>query len=107
MSNYSWISEKIKKKSIYFSQYELAWKISDANEFIEDALKNEVIVLGGDILDSNMNYTCDNWYYEPDKSIERKVNSIQSCSCMKEYIDNYVKLNGTDYYIVIVCVTIF
>lgn len=54
MSNYSWMSERLKRISLFISQYELAWKITDAEDFIEDAILNQVIVLGGDILDANL-----------------------------------------------------
>ena len=103
MSNYSWMSERLKRKSLFISQYELAWKITDADDFIEDAILNQVIVLGGDILDANLQYTLDNWYYEPDKSISRKVNSLQSCNCMKKYIERYIERNGSDFYAIIIC----
>ena len=105
MSNYSWMSERLKRRSLFISQYELAWKITDADDFIEDAILNQVIVLGGDILDANLQYTLDNWYYEPDKSISRKVNSLQSCNYMKQYIERDIERNGSDFYAIIICVT--
>ena len=42
MSNYSWMSERLKRKSLFISQYELAWKITDADDFIEDAILESV-----------------------------------------------------------------
>lgn len=105
MSNYSWMSDKLKRKSVFVSQYELAWKITDAEEFIEEALSNQVIVLGGDILDANMQYNYDNWYYEPEKLINKKANSLHSCDRMKNYIEKYRNNNGSEFFMIIICVT--
>lgn len=106
MSNYSWISKKLRAKSIYYSQYELAWKITHADDFIDEALLNQVIVLGGDVLDSNLKYTRDNWYYEPNKQLTVKDNSVQSCNHMKDYINKYTANNGNDFYVIVICVTV-
>lgn len=84
------------------SQYELAWKIDDAKVVLQWFAANNNIVLGGDILDINKKYTYDNWYYNYDdlcSSLENAKNSIKKAN---EYISNYVAINGSDYYVVLV-----
>ena len=105
MSNYIWMSKDLYSKSIYISEYESAWKISCAKSLISEALQNQVIILGGDILNLNLEYTDDNWYYEPNKAKDINYNSIKSCNCMENYLKKYIDLHGVDYYIIIVCVT--
>ena len=70
MSKYSCISDKLKKSSVYISQYELVWKINDIDILINETLENQVIVLGGDILNASMQYTCDNWYYNQNNIVK-------------------------------------
>lgn len=105
MSNYSWMSQKLHSESKYISEYELAWKITCVEDIAGEALQNQVIILGGDILDSNLEYTGDNWYYETNKTEDIRCNSIRSCDCMEKYIKKYADLNGVDFYMIVVCIT--
>ena len=40
--------------------------------------------------------------YEPQDTLNRTENVLQSCLKGKEYLQNYINRNGTNYYIVIV-----
>ena len=88
--------------SIEFTGAENAWKIKDALEVIEHFDKNGIVVLGGDILTENFEYTYDNWYYDPDDTCSSLINAKNSIEKASEYISNYIAMNGSDYYIVLV-----
>lgn len=81
---------------------EFAWKITDALYILDAYKKENRIVLGGDVLDSNLDYTCDNWYYEPDPDKSREENVIASYTSGYNYLSDYMRLNGEDYWIVLV-----
>ena len=60
------------------------------------------IILGGDILKSDLTYCYDNWYYNIDNYKGRDENSEASTAIAQEYILNYISKNSTDHYVVIV-----
>ncbi len=81
---------------------ETAWAISDIFKILDYCKENTYIVLGGDILNENLDYTYDNWYYDTNANIDLKDNSNKSILKANEYISNYIKKNGVNYYVVIV-----
>ncbi len=71
-------------------------------QVLDIALQNQWIVLGGDVLNKDLQYTYDNWYYDPDMhlSLSNNVaNSIQKCN---QYISKYIERNGNDFLYVLV-----
>lgn len=97
--------EFINKKGIVpqkISPYELAWKIDDINQILQWLSANNKVVLGGDVLDVNKEYTYDNWYYNLDDTCSLLINAKNSIKKASEYISNYIASNGSDYYIVLV-----
>ena len=82
--------------SIATSWGEMAWKIEDALDVLEYFSSQNHLVLGGDILDLNFEYTYDNWYYNGSSS-------KGSISVSEEYLFNFIKNNGKNYYVVFVC----
>ena len=84
------------------SQYELAWKIDDIKSILQRFSANHKVVLGGDVLDVNNEYTSDNWSYTPDDKCSLLINVKNSIEKASEYISNYINVNGSDYYIVLV-----
>lgn len=84
------------------SSSETAWKIKDAFAVIDYYYSLGQIILGGDILSSNLQYTYDNWYYDIDSAAEKITNLKNSIYIAKEYILNYTKRNGLKYYVVFV-----
>lgn len=84
------------------SPYELAWKIDDIKPILQWLSANNKVVLGGDVLDVNKEYTYDNWYYNPDDTCSSFINAKNSIEKASEYISNYIAINGADYYIVLV-----
>lgn len=81
---------------------ELAWNIDDIKPILQWLSENNKVVLGGDVLDTNKEYTYDNWYYNPDDTCSSLINSKRSIEKASEYISNYIALNGSDCYIVLV-----
>ena len=84
------------------SSYELAWKIDDIKPILQWLSANNKVVLGGDVLDINKEYTYDNWYYNRDDTYSLPENVKNSIEKANEYISNYIAINGCDYYIVLV-----
>lgn len=87
---------------INISEYEDAWKLEDALCIIEKIYEQKKIILGGDILDNNLQYNYDNWYYEPVDGDNREENIKNSYVEACQYIQDYIKKNGKDFYVIIV-----
>lgn len=81
---------------------ENAWHLKDALFLLEYLHIKGYIVLGGDILDTNLNHTYDSWYYNVDLLRTLEKNAEESYNLAKEYLTRYMKMNGKDYYAVIV-----
>lgn len=88
--------------SIEFTSVENAWRIKDAFYVLEYFNKNGTIVLGGDILTENFEYTYDNWYYNIQSSISAEENGKRSVRTAVEYIRKYIGINGEAFYVVFV-----
>lgn len=76
--------------------------ISTIAEQLEVLLDAGIILLGGDILDSEGHYTYDNWYYEYNPRVDDMQNSRDSINKAKEYLEAYIDRNGTEYTVAIV-----
>ncbi|MBR2861595.1 MAG: hypothetical protein IKB86_07135 [Clostridia bacterium] len=85
-----------------FSDFETAWKIDDSLLVLEYLKSKNKIVLGGDILTEKLEHNYDNWYYDTDSNQNHKTNVEQGFKTAYEYISNYIKLNGTTFFVVIV-----
>lgn len=81
---------------------EVAWRIQDVIEVLNYTKKNNIVILGGDILSHDMAYTLDNWYYIPQHDMTKRENSLSSYELALEYINSYVLRNGDNFYVVIV-----
>ena len=88
--------------SIAISDAETAWRIQDANLVLEYLQDQRKIVLGGDILDKQGKYTYDSWYYNVDSNKNLQFNVEYSYRTSTEYISNYMKANGSAFYVVFV-----
>ena len=87
---------------IYISNHEIAWHLKDANAVLNWLNNNNKILLGGDIIDLNKNYTYDNWYYNYDNSLSFVDNVNNSIDKARSYISDYINKNGDCYYVVLV-----
>ena len=85
-----------------FSDTETAWMIEDA-VFVLNYLKmkNEVI-LGGDILTKNLEHNYDSWHYNVNYGKGHRFNVDCSIKLAFEYISNYIKKNGSSFYVIFV-----
>lgn len=81
---------------------EMAWPIKSIPCILDMVLRNNWIILGGDVLTLECKYTYDNWYYNPDpqKSLEQNVkHSIAVCS---HYTSQYISTNGDSFLFTVV-----
>lgn len=74
-----------------------AWTINELSDVMQLATTHQWIVLGGDVLFSNGDYTYDNWYYEPCPNEPLKINVYRSIEKCKNYIEAYVTKNGGEF----------
>ena len=88
--------------SIDLSNTETAWKIEDAFLVLEHYKNAKKIVLGGDILTENFEHSYDNWYYNTKTDQSMQINIYCSIKHANDYLSNYIKSNGTSFYIVFV-----
>ncbi len=88
--------------SVYFSVAETAWSMEDALLVLEYLQGLQKVVLGGDILTKTLEYTYDNWYYEPKPQKDVLFNSKHSIRWAQKYLTRYIKRNGSGYYVVFV-----
>ena len=99
------IYEKINRQGICprrTESGEFAWQIKDHLLLLELFYDRKCVVLGGDVLDSDRNYTYDSWYYNDNTKISHGDNVKDSISIAKDYLSNYIKSNGENYYVVFV-----
>ena len=80
---------------------ELAWSYPFIISLLNDLSQDRIKVLGGDVLTKTKKetfiHTGDNWNYEENNSIDNKG----SIDYAINYIKNYVKKNGEDYFFVV------
>lgn len=99
------LDPKVGSKTILaadFSATEKAWKIEDATLVLQ-ALKSEhKIVLGGDVLNENLEHSYDNWYYQADACKTPQQNIADSIDLASVYISDYIKANGTAFYVILI-----
>ena len=88
--------------SIQFTDAEIAWKIEDALLVLQHLKTVDKIVLGGDILTKELDYTYDNWYYNVESRQELQFNSSLSITLATKYITDYIEKNGTHFFVVFV-----
>lgn len=84
------------------SSYEFAWAMLDAFDVLDYYYSKKWIVLGGDILTSDLRHNYDSWYYNINANKDESFNLNSSVYKAKEYIAKYIENNGVNYYIVFV-----
>ena len=80
----------------------IVWKIDDAIETLGHLANNDLVIVGGDILTNCMEYTNDNWYYNPNPIFERSQNVKYGLKRSCEYITWYRQKFGDDFFVLIV-----
>lgn len=89
-------------KSVKISDYEEAWEIGVIPQVLDILMKKNCVILGGDILFSNLEYSYDNWYFEPFDDKDYISNVKMSYNKANDYIKKYIEMNGYNYYVVLV-----
>lgn len=94
-----YLSQSLFEKSIGVETglgiFEVAWTYDDVMEVLTQLEKEKIIILGGDVLNKNLEYTYDNWYYQ-------EKDYIGSIEYTRNYINSYYQKNGNDFYYVLV-----
>ena len=76
---------KIGYRSTWTREFILTYKeLLVLIEYIQE--HRNAIILGGDVLHENDQYTGMNWYYDPMDTLSQIQNSINSCDNTKHYI---------------------
>ena len=88
--------------SVDFSNTEVAWAIEDAMLVLDYLNGRNEIVLGGDILTKDLEYSYDNWYYDVNPGMDSQSNADCSIKRATEYLSSYIKANGNTFYVVFV-----
>ena len=99
------ISEELKNKAVKHFTEEYEWKYKDVLEVIEVLKQNSYCILGGDILNSKLEYTYDNWYFKEYDNMSYAQSVLESANQTIDYIDRYYKRNGNSYYYILVAAT--
>ena len=81
---------------------EYAWKYEDFPEILRYFQNRGWIVLGGDILTTELDYTYSSWYYNPDPTRSMEENVRQSAVVTADYLTHFRDRNGSNYLIVFV-----
>lgn len=89
-------------RPITVNNCEEVWNIKDVLLSLEHYRQNRIIVLGGDILDTQFKHTYDSWYYNPDNTKDTMSNVNNSIQKATKYITEYINRNGNNYYVTIV-----
>ena len=76
--------------------------IDTAYKVMDSLLHANTVLLGGDILDSNGNYTYGNWYYEYNPVVSEQENCKCSIEKARKYLLSYIEKNGVQYTVVLV-----
>ena len=69
MSSYKDLTD-ININPVKISDFEEAWKINETLILSNALMKKQYIILGGDILYSNLEYSYDNWYFESADNVD-------------------------------------
>ena len=98
---YHFMTNELKNKGFVTVTNEYAWKYKDATEVINTLRENEYVILGGDVLSKNFEYTYDNWFFE-NNNLSRDKTIIESAKKALQYIEWYNSRFGDGFYYIIV-----
>ena len=96
---WKFIREDLLAKSISFHKTQTIWPIKFSELIIEEILSNNLVILGGDVIDAHLKYTYDSWYWNYDEDKSYQENCEVSATIAQEYINKYVERNGNQFYI--------
>ena len=60
------------------------------------------VIWGGDILDSDFEYTYDSWHYDGGMGKSAVQLNQESIICARDYLQNYLRRNGTHFHVILV-----
>lgn len=83
-------------------QGEEIWKACQLNEVIRFVRQNKLIILGGDVLLPDYEYSYSNWFYAPNIKKGWENNVELSIAKTRNFIAAYEKENGDSHFFTIV-----
>ncbi len=90
------------QKSYQTVSGELAWRVSDVPCLLEHAARENLVILGGDVVTLQGVYAYDNWYYEVSNLQSVKTAVHGSIATARKYVHDYVQKNGNEFLFVLV-----
>ena len=96
------LTKELLNKGVETFTREFAWKYNEAIEVLSILKNKGIVVLGGDVLNLDLNYTYDNWYFDIDKNNSHDFNVLCSYEKSKCYIEQYYNQFGDMCYYIIV-----
>ncbi len=99
---WGFLSKELFSKSVYLNEFTNVWPVVLFEELFDEIKKEHKIILGGDIISEELKYTHDSWYFEPQETKSRDDNCVMSLERAEDYLINYIKHNGDQYYMDIV-----
>ena len=73
------------------------FRLCDVNPIMSRCKDEGWIVLGGDILTVEYEYTYDSWFYSPDRSISLQSNVSLSIAKCEDYLMSYSRTHGNSF----------
>lgn len=102
---FNYLSDDLLSKSVKIYTGELAWKYTDVIEVMNSLAENNLIILGGDVLNQDFTHTYDNWHCDYDESVTFEKNIDVSLNKSIQYAEAYHTKFGDSFYYVVVCTT--
>ena len=102
------LPQELKEKAISLEEFglnEYIWKWHDTLQLIEILSNKQKFILGGDVIsnyDGKYKETDDGWYIEKTNYLASEDDIQRSQIISIDYINNFVKINGEDFYFSIV-----
>ena len=84
---------------IILSDEETAFPTYMVDQIMAITSARKWVILGGDILTNELQYTYDSWFYDVDPNISLYQNVFQSVQKCKQYLKEYESTHGSDYLI--------
>lgn len=88
----------------------IAWRARDISQALVAISEKHYVILGGDVVTLEMQYTNDSWFYQPVwKCSDNYISALQgnieeSISYANEYINSYIRKHGENFlFLFIVC----
>lgn len=98
----NFLQEELRNRAVNIYTGELAWNHSDIICVMKSLCENQFLILGGDVLNKDLSYTYDNWYYDYNYALTYEENIHKSFDEAIKYVNNHnLKFGDSFYYVVV------